>query len=465
VQEGATEPHRTVPSEQRPRVQSEWDRVVLCGTVIRTASFSALFALLWTLPATAEPSALAARLADHADAHADQRNFKGSVLVVKDGQVLLDRHFGVEQRVRFRIGSVTKSFTGVAMLQLEATGKLELSDPVCRYVRDCPAAWRPVTLHHLLTHTSGIPSFTALPDYAQFKAQPATALQSARRVSNRPLEFEPGARFEYSNTGYVLLGHVIEQVSKKSFGAYVKDHISRPAGLAATVVGDPKQGLAQGLAPNDLPAAPVDMSVPHAAGAITSTTHDLLRFANALDTDVLLKAKDRARLFTPPEQDGYAYGWHTQPIGGKPAQWHSGGIDGFSALLVRVPEEKLVVVTLSNQETPSRLGRELVALAVGVDVPAPVRQVEIQVPGERLQTLVGRYQLSPGFELAVTLEGMQLFAQATGQPRFPLFAEADDRFFLKVVAAKLHFERDETGAVTGLVLHQDGQVVPAALLP
>ncbi len=417
------------------------------------------------------------RLKEQAQAYFDQGRFNGSVLVAQGGKTLLSSGFGMANfewnipnapDTKFRLGSITKQFTAMGVLLLEQQGKLKVSDPVCKFVEPCPAAWKPITIHHILTHTSGIPNFTSFPDYMKTMALPSPPAETLKRYQDKPLDFDPGTKMSYSNSGYVLLGYIIEKASGVPYDSFIRANILTPLGMNDTgydwngdilprrAAGYEKQGAVMKN------ASFIDMSIPHAAGSMYSTTLDLMKWDAALRAGKLLTPENYRRYFTP-EKNNYAYGWTVVKADGVETISHGGGINGFSTMIMRVPSKELVVVTLSNV-LPSQAGRlasDLVNLASGKEAPKPAVNTEIKLPVETLKQYVGNYELQPGFVLSVTLEGEQLMTQATGQAKVPVFAKSESTFFLKVVEAEITFEKDASGQVKGLTLHQGGRKMPA----
>lgn len=308
---------------------------------------------------------------------ADRKAFSGAVLVARDGVPLVSRGIGLADRThalpnspqtRFRLGSLTKQFTALAVVLLHERGLLDLQDPICRYIADCPAAWQPITVHHLLTHTSGIPDLTRFPDFERTKATPSPLPATIARFRDQPLDFPPGSRWDYSNSNYILLGYLVEQLSGQDYAAFLHDNIFAPLGMQDSGYEDANSGLAIGYVDSgDRPADVIDLSIPHAAGALYSTTEDLLRWDQALYTDQLAPAAEIARLFTPyapiPGENGsaYGYGWMIGEELGHPVASHSGGIEGFSANIRRYPDDRVTIIVLSNQQdiNPNALGQAL----------------------------------------------------------------------------------------------------------
>ncbi|PYP53783.1 MAG: serine hydrolase, partial [Gemmatimonadetes bacterium] len=224
--------------------------------------------------------------------HVDSKQFMGSVLVAQDGKVLLDKGYGSANlewdvpdspQTKFRLGSLTKQFTAAAILLLEERGKLRTDDLVAKYLPDAPAGWAKITIRNLLTHTSGIPNFTSFPDYATTEATPTTPEQLVARFRDKPLNFQPGEQWEYSNSGYVLLGYLLEKISGQRYQDFVRDNLFAPLGMTesgydshAAIILHRASGYSPG-ANGPVNAGYIDMSIPFSAGALYSTTEDLLR--------------------------------------------------------------------------------------------------------------------------------------------------------------------------------------------
>jgi CubicO group peptidase (beta-lactamase class C family) len=405
--------------------------------------------------------------------YVDSKQFMGAALVARDGKVLLSKGYGfanLEWGVanspasKFRLGSITKQFTAACILLLEERGKLKVDDPVKKYMTDAPAAWDKVTIFNLLTHTSGIPSFTGFPDYASTEAIATTPEKLVARFRDKPLEFQPGEKWNYSNSGYVLLGYLIEKISQQSYSEFVQENIFTPLGMKDSGY-DSNSAIilhrASGYTPSakgTIHAGYIDMSIPFSAGSLYSTTEDLLRWEQGLMGGKLLSAASLAKMTTPFKND-YAFGLAVHAVNGHKVIEHGGGIEGFNTEIAYYPEDKLTVVVLANLNggVPETIAKALAQVAHGEKVVLPSERKEITVSAAVLGAYVGTYQLTPDFSIVVTFEGGQLMAQATGQPKFPLFAESETKFFLKVVEAEVEFFKNEKGEVTHLILHQGGQ--------
>ena len=413
------------------------------------------------------------RMEQVVQSYVDSKQFMGAALVARDGKVLLSKGYGfanLEWGVanspasKFRLGSITKQFTAACILLLEERGKLKVDDPVKKYMTDAPAAWDKVTIFNLLTHTSGIPSFTGFPDYASTEAIATTPEKLVARFRDKPLEFQPGEKWNYSNSGYVLLGYLIEKISQQNYSEFVQENILTPLGMKDSGY-DSNSAIilhrASGYAPSakgTIHAGYIDMSIPFSAGALYSTTEDLLRWEQGLMGGKLLSAASLAKMTTPFKND-YAFGLAVHAVNGHKVIEHGGGIEGFNTDIAYYPEDKVTVVVLANLNggVPETIANALAQVAHGEKVVLPSERKEITVSPAVLGAYVGTYQLTPDFAIVVTFEGVQLMAQATGQPKFPLFAESETKFFLKVVDAEVEFFKNEKGEVTHLILHQGGQ--------
>lgn len=401
--------------------------------------------------------------------------FSGSVLVARDGQVLFRKSFGLANRewdianapeTKFRIGSVTKQITAAAILQLAERGKLKLDDPISQYDPDAPAAWRKITIKHLLTHSSGIANYTSLPDFMTKMARvDRTPGEIVQLVRNEPLEFEPGTQFAYSNTGYVLLGMIIEKVSGQGYYQYLQDNIFGPMGMTSTGYDDiaaiiPRRASGYKYSGKRWDNADYFSTTDaFGAGALLSTVDDMLVWVDALSAGKVLNGASLDAMFSDYGHQ-YGFGWFVRKRFDRVLRTHGGGINGFRADVESYPADKLTVIVLSNLESApvDRIGYELAALQFGV---APERQAEaVSIAPALLDGYVGFYQVGPKFVVNISREGDRLFAQATKQPKLEIFPESDKAFFYKVVSARLTFEGDAQGRITGLVLHQNGNDLP-----
>jgi CubicO group peptidase (beta-lactamase class C family) len=434
-----------------------------------------------TIPLDAEIDA-------YLEAHRGTGHFMGSVLVARGDEVLFSGGYGMANlehnvrnmpRTKFRIGSMTKQFTAAAILQLQEAGKLDVESPVSTYLAEYPNGDQ-ITVHQLLNHTAGVPDYTSFPDFLETVRQPTTLEELVTRFQDEPLEFTPGERYSYSNSGYVLLTQIIERVSGQSYTEYVREHIFEPLGMADSGYDNHEAVLTNRASGYDFTgddyvnAAFVDMTFAVGAGGLYSTVEDLYKWNRALDTQVVLSAPSLAAMFAPSTvvdesadpPSYYGYGWETTGHLGRKLIWHIGRLAGFVTMTARYPDEELLVLVLSNVGGASSdvIARDLAAIVFGEPYELPEERQVIQVDPAINEAYVGRYELRPDFILAVTSEEGRLFVQATGQPKFEIYPESETEFFLKVTDAQITFVVEDDGAVTGLILHQGGHDLPAPKL-
>ncbi len=397
--------------------------------------------------------------------------FRGTVLVAKDGKPVFQKSYGqanVEWSIpngldtRFRLGSITKQFTAAAILQLVEQGKLQLTDPVAKYYTDAPETWSGVTIHHLLNHTSGIPSYTSQPGFfakqSRIRRTPAEIVQLTQ---DKPLEFQPGEKFAYNNTGYILLGYILEKVTGQTYADYLDQKIFGPLGmkdsgydLAEKIIPRRAAGYAQDGKNTDF----LDMSLPYAAGSLYSTVGDLLKWDQALYGGKVISADSLAKMTTPGKGD-YGYGLVIQEKDGRNVIGHGGGINGFNTNMIRFPDQGVVSIALANQNTNAvgPITDNLARLYMGEKITPRNKREAIQISSAKFDELVGEYELQPGFVMKVFRDGEKFMTQATGQGVIEIFAMSESRFFPKVVDAELEFERGPDGKAVALILHQGGR--------
>jgi CubicO group peptidase (beta-lactamase class C family) len=402
-------------------------------------------------------------------------HFMGTVLVARGNQVLFSKGYGSADlewdvpntpNTKFRLGSVTKQFTAASILLLEERGKLKVGDPVKTYMPDAPAAWDKITIYHLLTHTSGIPNFTGFPEYAKLEAQATTPAELVARFRDKPLDFQPGEKWNYSNSGYVLLSYLIEKITGDSYEKFVRENIFTPLGMKdsgydsnSAVIAHRASGYvydAKGFEN----AGFVHMSIPQGAGALYSTTEDLLKWEQGLFGGKVLQAASLEKM-TKPFKNDYACGLSVATAGGHKVIEHGGGIEGFNTELEYYPEDKLTVVVLRNVNVnagaPAEIAKKLAGLVHGDAVKLQSEHKEITLDPKVLSRFVGVYDFGPA-NMVVTLEGNQLSGKLGNQPNIPIFPESETVFFLKVVDAQIEFPKDDgSGKASQLVLHQNGR--------
>jgi D-alanyl-D-alanine-carboxypeptidase/D-alanyl-D-alanine-endopeptidase len=374
----------------------------------------------------------------------------------------------------FEIGSITKVFTALVLADMVERGEVTFETPVSQLLPGVAVPsrnGRAITLADLTTHTSGLPRLptnldaTSLENpYARYRAADLYAFLAGHALSR-----DPGAHWEYSNLGAGLLGHALSMKAGVSYEELLRRRVLTPLAMADTTITIAPGQRARMATAHDGEGRPVawwDFDALAGAGGVRSTAADMLTFAAAaMGGDTPLEAAF-ARMTALRRPTGQAMtkqlaGWIAMPAADVELLAHDGGTAGFrSALMIDVAGKRAAVAWINGSEDVTDLAGH------AVDARIPLRtlsapRAETALDAETLETYVGAYPLSPAFVLTVTREGTRLFVQATGQPRFEVFAETRDAFFLKVVDARLTFSRNEAGAVTGLVLHQNGASQPA----
>ena len=435
------------------------------------------------LPAAAQTNAaapsdkqIAARIDEYMKSAVEVERFSGSILVARGGRTLFSRGYGMANvefdapntpDTVFRLASLTKQFTAAAIMMLQERGKLNVGDPFCKYLEDCPPAWQPVTIRQLLTMTSGIQGVTAL-ELGPLRGLPVPWDQWLEATKKKPLEFAPGETFKYSGTGYTLLGFIIERVSGKPYGEFLQENIFTPLGMKRTGYEEPLRIIKnRATGYKQLPGDPLN-NVPYreiirmyASGGMYSTTEDLLLWDKALYTDRLLSKKSIDEMFTPFREmmpgKGYAYGWWTSHKFGRTEIAHGGNATGFITYIARYPSDRVTVIVLSNNERGSsgKISSVLSSIVFGAPYEIPKERRAVPVAASVLETYVGEYRFRyPPTTFVITIENGKLTAQRNAEPKTEMFAESETGFFLKTEDIQFTFTKDAAGAVTGLTVHQ-----------
>lgn len=339
--------------------------IASCGTTATTASppQTTLTPTVTSIPLQLTPK-LASEINNLINKHVDRKTFSGSVLIAQDGEVLFSDGFGRADReasipnkpqTKFRLGSITKQFTAAAILLLQEQGKLDVQDAICDYLSDCPPAWEAITIHHLLTHTSGIPNFTDFPEYASTITTPSPPRETINRFIGKPLVFSSGEDWGYSNSGYILLGLIIEQAAGQPYEVFLQENFFTPLNMTASGYDHNLTELAVGyLRFEEAPF--IDMSLPFSGGGLYSTVEDLYLWVQAINSEALLTQDSVSEMFSehaPISGSGglaYGYGWFIDQSSGHRLYVHDGSIEGFAAILAHYPDEKVTIILLSNQE-------------------------------------------------------------------------------------------------------------------
>jgi CubicO group peptidase (beta-lactamase class C family) len=398
-----------------------------------------------------------------------------AALVARDGDVVFLAASGVASLelgvplapdMVFEIGSITKQFTAAAIMMLLEEGKLALDDPITKFLPDYPAYGEGITVEHLLTHTSGIVSYTEIPGYVASEARKDVSLEELIDVfKDLPVEFEPGERYAYNNSGYILLGAIIEKASGMPYAEFIQERIFDRLGMNDSYYGShsriiPRRASGYSLEGDTYTNASfLSMTQPYAAGALMTTVEDLLRWNQALFGGQVVSDGSLERMTTPytlnnGNSTGYGYGLAVGDVRGHAAIRHGGGIFGYVTDAIYLPEQKVFVAAFSNNtgKNVSMAGSKLAALAIGDPYP---EFEEIALDEEILERYVGVYQIDEETQRIVTVEDGQLYTQRTGSQKVEAFPASETHFFYKHSLS--HFELVvEGGEVTGMLMYQGG---------
>jgi CubicO group peptidase (beta-lactamase class C family) len=427
-----------------------------------------------------DEAAVKARLEQVAQSYTAGNAYMGTVLVVDGDKVLLDKGYGMADLgwgnanapdVKFHLGSLTKQFTAALVLLLQEDGKLKIDDPVSKYLPDAPKTWEKITLAELLGHTSGIPNFTDTKEFGVWRMSPHTVDEELAFFKDKPLDFEPGSKFAYSNSNFEVLGAVIEKVSGKKYVDMLQERILTPLGMKDSgldtdelILPRRAQGYMQGKDGLVL-ARSESMTVPWAAGSMYSTTGDLLKWEHGLFGGKVLNA-DSLKAMTTPGKGNYGLGVFISDKDGVKVVDHGGGIEGFNTHLAYVPEKRIAIVVLGNVNggAPGQMGGQLLDVVLGKPVTLASERKAVPITKDELAKFVGVYDLEVGVTITFAVGADGLTGQVGGQQAFPLmYAGVKDghpRFYAANVGAEMEFVPDAGGAFASIVLHQGGQDVP-----
>lgn len=400
-----------------------------------------------------------------------------AVIVTRAGKTVFRQAYGMAclaQRqpmtpeTTFRLGSISKQFTAVAVLMLAEEGKLSIHDEITRFLPDYPSQGRRITIEHLLTHSSGIVSFTDKDDFEANITRDVTVSEMIDSFKDDKLEFAPGTAFSYNNSGYYLLGALIEKVSGMSYASFVEQRIFVPLGMHGTCY-EGKQLHPQQMAAGHTrrgggfgPCDPMSMSQAYAAGALVSNVDDMARWEQAIASGKLISAASWAKAFTPYRlADGsacaYGHGWEIGTLRQRPMLAHGGGINGFMTFALRLPEDALFVAVLSNADDgivdPEYIAHKIGAMALGDPF---VDFEEITLHNATLDAYAGVYAINAAEQRIFWREAGQLLMQRTGGDITPVHAHSADGFFIRNSLVHMQFVRDAAGKVAKVVVHQSG---------
>ncbi len=404
-----------------------------------------------------------------------------AILIARKGQIIYQKSFGnadlelnvpITPEMIFKIGSMTKQFTAIAVLQLMEQNKISLKDSIQKFITDFSPKGHTITIENLLTHTSGIVEYTQLDISDPFiRRKDLAPKEIIELFKNKPLEFEPGTKFKYSNSGYFLLGYVIEVITNKRYKDYIQENIIAPLGLTNTYYDDLNR-----IIPNRVKGYKKDKAtfenadyqsatIPFSAGALISNNADLYKWNKALFSYTVVKKETLEMAFTPFKlsdgtQTNYGFGWFIIDMDGSQSIQHGGNINGFRSNEIYFPKQDVFVSALFNCECAplEELSEQISFLAIGKVPPA---KKGIDIEDSITNTYVGKYVFDgdPKRPLIITKEDGQLYAGIPGEWKAKLIALSKTRFDIKDIrpAGTIDFFTDSSGKVLKMVTTQSGK--------
>ncbi|RZK39310.1 MAG: serine hydrolase [Pedobacter sp.] len=426
------------------------------------------------------------------------KKINGNFLIAEKGVVLYQKSFGLanestgeklNENSIFELASVSKQFTAMAVMMLQEKGKLKLDDDFTKYLPEL-SQYKGITILNLINHTSGLPDYMSLMEKVFDKSKIAGNREIIQAfVKNKPaVLFEPSTKYEYSNTGYVFLASIVEKVSGNSFAEFLTKNIFSPLQMKNTFVYNrrwkPKKvdnyafgylysdSLKKYILPDEFEPTKVVVWLDgvQGDGTVNTTSADLLKWDRALYTNKLLSPDGMKQLYeTPTLKDGSKTQYGVGVMVDNNAEFgkiinHGGGWPGYKTFIDRHIDNDKTIIMLQNHEEAVNPLRSIRNILYNKALPVQAAKPEIVLSKEQLQKFVGNYEVQKGFEMKITLEGNQLFTQLPGQQAFPIFPETETLFFLKVVPAKLQFEKNKNGEVTTAYLMQNGNTLAAKRL-
>jgi CubicO group peptidase (beta-lactamase class C family) len=427
-----------------------------------------IFFLLLPFAVTAQKN-YTALLDQYMQAQTNVNEFSGTVLVAQKGTVLYKKAFGQANRewnvantvqTKFRIGSLTKQFTAAAILQLAEAGKLTLEDKLSKYFPGFPKG-DSVTIHMLLNHTSGIKSYTNMPNFSSVAPLPYSKDSVVAYFKDQPYEFTPGTQYNYNNSGYFLLGYIIEKVSGQPYSRYLHENLVKKAGLSNTSMDHLDSVLVnRATGYQKTPAGwknaqYISMEFPYSAGAMVSTIEDMHQWTKALFGGKIVSSSLFAKM-TTPGLNRYGYGLGIDTFANHKRIGHGGGIPGFISYSSYYPSDDLYIVVLSNNgSNSSGIATALAATLFGKEVLLPYKHQEVKVDAQLLEKYTGKYQ-APNSIIELTIKDGKLFRKS-GTSVVELKPESAHKFFYADGRdQQINFVLDAKGGVSKAQLISNG---------
>lgn len=404
-------------------------------------------------------------------------NFSGTVLVAKGGDVIIAKGYGfadMDRRLpyttttRHSIASVSKMFTAMAALKLRDAGRLDLNDPICKFIELCPDAWKPVRIQHLMRNVSGIPDYEEVLElgsekYLDHMKASGSAARIVERARTLPLDFPPGTKFHYSNTGFIVLSMVVEKAARRPFAEYIERELLRPAGMmdsgvyreskrperhasGYTFKGTNWAKLLGGAAYGDMGLIELpwlSLGPPHGDAGMYSTVNDLLKWSLAMDGSKLVPPSLVSEVYTPGES-GYGYGWFVGKGFDRDRYRHNGSLPGFATDFVKFPKEKITIILFSNIDRTrmSNVMRDISSIVLDLPYDMPVRGKVIERTDEAMARLEGEYKMFDGAILTVKNETDYLTASIKDRFTAGLIPMSETEFYFPLADGRAIFTLD-----------------------
>ena len=415
------------------------------------------------IPVT-KPKPLEARVDEYINSYVRGGNFSGSILIAKGARILLSKGYGIANyensipntpKTKFHIASLSKSFTAAAILLIEEQGRIKVSDPISKFVPDYPAGDK-ITIDHLLTHSSGIQDINRLPSYGSQSRFPQTPQTLIAMFKDKPLNFKPGEKYSYSNSNYILLAYILEKISGKPYGDFMRENIFNPLGLsdtahdgtAAEMIKDRASGYIPAVDMKGIGNAPyLDWSSKTGNGSLYSTVEDLFKWDRALHAERLLKKAELDRMFT--KHIGAAgYGWFVGSRFNRDVVYMNGNSPGFNSYIAHYLKDDVCIIVLGNNDIPlaTQIGTAAAAILFGESYESPKSFRPINLSSEALTRIVGAYRFDYGLDIKIFQKNGQLFSRGI-YPEYdvPLVPISENELFNRFFWDSLVFVKDESG--------------------
>ena len=448
--------------------------------------------LLLMLPVVAQAQDVTRALDEYLSARTAMGRFSGAVLVARDGKIILRKGYGyadVERRrpytpeTQHEIASLSKMFTAMGALKLRTAGKLRLEDSICKYLADCPAAWQPITVQQLMRHTSGIPDYEeplelGSAKYLEFMTRPDAVARILAQARTLPLDFPPGTKFSYSNTGYIVLGNVIEKAAGQPFTDYITKTILRPAGMihsgavnARTLPKNLAHGYTFGdigwektlagwpLTSGQLKQQPqLATTPPSGDGWLYSTVDDLYRWSQLMDGSRLVPAAEAAEVFTPGLSN-YGYGWFIEDAFKRKRLRHTGALPGYTSHFSKFPADKITLIIFSNLDRApmGRIVRDVTAIVLGTPYDLPMRGRVVKLDAAQIARLEGDYETADGALLTIRNAPDFLTAEIKDRYTAGLIPLSPTEFYFPLADGKAIFTLDSQGRAARVNMRYNGE--------